>query len=123
MNKRRLAYFSLPAIILLLSLVLELLADSGMTLAMNFTLHYIIRFIIILGTLASIVGAFTVSRRDGTRLFASLGGAALLIVMDYYLSLGQEDSDNLLWMLPMVVVVYVLKYKVIAGTLEEEMKE
>lgn len=123
MNKRRLAYFSLPAIILLLSLVLELLADSGMTLAMNFTLHYIIRFIIILCTLASIVGAFTVSRRDGTRLFASLGGAALLIVMDYYLSLGQEDCDNLLWMLPMVMVVYVLKYKVIAGTLEEEMKE
>jgi hypothetical protein len=35
-------------------------------------------------------------------------------VIDYYLNLSMPGSDNLLWLLPMIVVVYVVRYKAVA---------
>lgn len=115
MNKRLLAYILVPLLIALLSLVLDLVVDAGCTLALSAVTLYMIRMVIIICSLASIVGAFSFFRKDAIRLFLSLGGCATLIVVDYFLNIGNAGSDNLLWLLPMVGVVYVLKYKTLTG--------
>ena len=40
--------------------------------------------------------------------------SAFWVVIDYYLNLSMPGSDNLLWLLPMIMVVYVVRYKAVA---------
>lgn len=113
MNRTRIIYFLLPVLLVGLTLLLEYLTDGGMTLSVNASLLYVLRVIIILFSLTAIVGAFTKFRKDRVRLLAGLGTSAFLVVVDYYLNFDNPGSSNLLWLLPMLAVVYVLKYNAI----------
>lgn len=104
-------YFSLPWVVVLCAFLCEVGADSGWCTEANSSVLYLMRVLTVLVSLAAIVSSFTVWKEKGRLITVSLNAAALMLVMDYYQNLGNEGSENLLWLLPMLVMVYLIKYK------------
>lgn len=100
-----------PIVVALCALAFELGAEEGWCSCANPSMLYLLRVLTVLVSLAAMVSSFTIWKDNGRLITVSLNAAALMVVLDYYQNVGNEGSENLLWLLPMVVLVYVIKYK------------
>ena len=115
MKRLTLPYFLLPLVIVAGALCLSCLVDDGGLLMSNAYVLYLFRLVAVLLSLASMVSAFTLLKEKPLWQMLTLNLSALLVILDYYLNVSNPGSDNLLWLLPMIVVVYVARYKVISN--------
>lgn len=115
MKRLTLPYFLLPLVIAAGALCLSCLVDDGGLLMSNAYVLYLFRLVAILLSLASMVSAFTLLKEKPLWQMLTLNLSALLVILDYYLNVSNPGSDNLLWLLPMIVVVYVARYKAISN--------
>lgn len=106
-------YISLPLVVGLCAFLCEVCLDSGWCIEANASILYMMRVLTVIVSLATIVSSFTIWKEKGLLIIAILNAAALLLVLDYYQNLGNEGSENLLWLLPMLVLVYLIKYKTV----------
>lgn len=111
MKRLTLPYFLLPLVIAAGALCLSCLVDDGGLLMSNAYVLYLFRLVAVLLSLASMVSAFTLLKEKPLWQMLTLNLSALLVILDYYLNVSNPGSDNLLWLLPMIVVVYVARYK------------
>jgi hypothetical protein len=93
----------------------EINADRGMETGLSASALYFFRMLVVLFSLGTMVGAFTVLKDRLVSQLLLLSISAFWVVIDYYLNLSMPGSDNLLWLLPMIVVVYVVRYKAVAN--------
>lgn len=115
MKRLTLPYFLLPLVIVAGALCLSCLVDDGGLLISNAYVLYLFRLVAVLLSLASMVSAFTLLKEKPLWQMLTLNLSALLVILDYYLNVSNPGSDNLLWLLPMIVVVYVARYKAISN--------
>ena len=115
MKRLTLPYFLLPLVIVAGALCLSCLVDDGGLLMSNAYVLYLFRLVAVLLSLASMVSAFTLLKEKPLWQMLTLNLSALLVILDYYLNVSSPGSDNLLWLLPMIVVVYVARYKAISN--------
>ena len=115
MKRLTLPYFLLPLVIAAGALCLSCLVDDGGLLMSNAYVLYLFRLVAVLLSLASMVSAFTPLKEKPLWQMLTLNLSALLVILDYYLNVSNPGSDNLLWLLPMIVVVYVARYKAISN--------
>lgn len=115
MKRLTLPYFLLPLVIVAGALCLSCLVDDGGLLISNAYVLYLFRLVAVLLSLASMVSAFTLLKEKPLWQMLTLNLSALLVILDYYLNVSNPGSDNLLWLLPMIVVVYVARYKSISN--------
>ena len=115
MKRLTLPYFLLPLVIVAGALCLSCLVDDGGLLMSNAYVLYLFRLVAVLLPLASMVSAFTLLKEKPLWQMLTLNLSALLVILDYYLNVSNPGSDNLLWLLPMIVVVYVARYKAISN--------
>ena len=115
MKRLTLPYFLLPLVIVAGALCLSCLVDDGGLLMSNAYVLYLFRLVAVLLSLASMVSAFTLLKEKPLWQMLTLNLSALLVILDYYLNVSNPGSDNLLWLLPMIAVVYVARYKVISN--------
>ena len=115
MKRLALPYFLLPLVIVAGALCLSCLVDDGGLLMSNAYVLYLFRLVAVLLPLASMVSAFTLLKEKPLWQMLTLNLSALLVILDYYLNVSNPGSDNLLWLLPMIVVVYVARYKAISN--------
>ncbi len=111
MKRGLLLYIASPLVVALCALLFEVGADDGWCDGANASMLYLLRVLTVLVSLAAIVSSFTIWKEKGQLIIVSLNSAALMLVLDYYQNLGNEGSDNLLWLLPMVGLVYLIKYR------------
>ena len=114
MNKLKILYFALPVWIVLMCIPFEINADKGMEITLSASVLYLFRMLVVLFSLGTMVGAFTVLKERLVSQLLLLCISAFWVVIDYYLNLSMPGSDNLLWLLPMIMVVYVVRYKAVA---------
>ncbi len=112
MKRGLLLYIVCPLIVALCAFLCEMDADNGWSSNLNASVLYLLRGLAVLISLTAIVASFTIWKERGRWITISLNVAALHIVLDYYLNLGNAGSDNLLWLLPMLALTYVIKYRV-----------
>lgn len=105
-------YIVCPLIVVLCAFLCEMGFDSGWCDYTNASMLYLLRVMTVLVSLAAIVSSFTIWKEKGGLIIISLNAAALMLVLDYYQNLDSEGSENLLWLLPMIGLVYLIKYKV-----------
>lgn len=115
MKRLTLPYFLLPLVIVAGALCLSCLVDDGGLLMSNAYVLYLFRLVAVLLSLASMVSAFTLLKEKPLWQMLTLNLSAFLVILDYYLNVSNPGSDNLLWLLPMIVVVYVASYKAISN--------
>lgn len=115
MKRLTLPYFLLPLVIVAGALCLSCQVDDGGLLMSNAYVLYLFRLVAVLLSLASMVSAFTLLKEKPLWQMLTLNLSALLVILDYYLNVSNPGSDNLLWLLPMIVVVYVARYKAISN--------
>lgn len=115
MKRLTLPYFLLPLVIVAGALCLSCLVDDGGLLMSNAYVLYLFRLVAVLLSLASMVSAFTLLKEKPLWQMLTLNLSAFLVILDYYLNVSNPGSDNLLWLLPMIVVVYVARYKAISN--------
>lgn len=113
MNKLKILYFALPVWIVLMCIPFEINACKGMETGLSASVLYVFRMLVVLFSLGTMVGAFTVLKDRLVSQLLLLSISAFWVVIDYYLNLSMPGSDNLLWLLPMVIVVYVVRYKAV----------
>ena len=114
MNKLKILYFALPVWIVLMCIPFEINADKGVEIVLGASVLYVFRMLVVLFSLGTMVGAFTVLKERLVSQLLLLCISAFWVVIDYYLNLSMPGSDNLLWLLPMIMVVYVVRYKAVA---------
>lgn len=114
MKNLKILYFALPVWVILMCIPFEINADKGMEVQLNANVLYIFRMLVVLFSLGSMVSAFTILKERLMSQLVLLAISALWVVIDYYLNLSMPGSDNLLWLLPMIVVVYVVRYKAVS---------
>lgn len=122
MNRIKILYIALPMLVMVCAFALEAIVDSGCDIALSATAQYFIGMIVAFVPLASIVSSFTICKDKPLMILALLNVSALLVIVEYYLNFGNEGSGNLLWLLPMVAVAYLMRYKAIVrpGQSKEE---
>lgn len=115
MKELRIIYFLSPLPTIILLVFLELLAGEGICLIeLPAPALYVFRLFVALLCIASLVAPFTNAFRKKLLLqLLALDASAFLVILDYYLNISNPGSDNLLWFLPMILVVYVLRYKAV----------
>lgn len=111
MKRGLLLYVTCPLIVAMCAFLCEMGADDGWCDGANASMLYLLRVLTVLVSLAAIVSAFTIWKENGRLIIVSLNAAALMLVLDYYQNLGNEGTGNLLWLLPMVGLVYLIRYK------------
>ena len=60
MNKLKILYFALPIWVVLMCVPFEINADKGMEITLSASLLYLFRMLVVLFSLGTMVGAFTV---------------------------------------------------------------
>lgn len=113
MNRNLILYIALPLLVIACTFIFEMLVDGGLEITLSTSALYFIRMAVSIIPLASIVSSFTVFKDKSMLLLGILNISALLVVVDYYLNFGNEGSGNLLWLLPMIAVAYIMKYRTI----------
>lgn len=114
MKNLKILYFALPVWVILMCIPFEINAGKGLEVQLNANVLYIFRMLVVLFSLASMVSAFTILKERLMSQLVLLAISALWVVIDYYMNLCTPGSDNLLWLLPMIVVVYVVRYKAVS---------
>lgn len=114
MKNLKILYFALPVWVILMCIPFEINADKGMEVQLDANVLYIFRMLVILFSLGSMVSAFTILKERLMSQLVLLVISALWVVIDYYMNLSTPGSDNLLWLLPMIAVVYLIRYKAVS---------
>lgn len=120
MNRRKILYVALPILVIVCAFALETIVDSGLDIALGAMAQYYIGMIVAFVPLASIVSSFTICKDKPLMIMAMLNVSALLVIVEYYLNFGNEGSGNLLWLLPMVGIAYLMRYKAIVNPGEQK---
>lgn len=115
MNKLRLLYFAMPLTTVLFAFVLDMVADAGAIPELSASVLYLFRMFVVLLSLASMVLPFTMLKDKLMAQLTLLDASAFLVILDYYLNISSPGSDNLLWFLPMIIVIYVVRYKAVSN--------
>ena len=113
MINNRILYFILPIVAIIIVILIEMINDSNNIPIIDFSILYIVKIITVLVSLYSIFSSFTRFKNRPRSIMLWLFASSLLVIIDYYLSIGQDGSDNLLWLLPMTILVYAIKGKAI----------
>ena len=111
MKRLRVVYILMPIVVIICALLMELLQNEGYNIVLAPYVAYIERLVVVLVALASMVCAFTSLKSKPIVLMLALNVAALMVICDYYVNIGNEGSDNLVWLLPMIGLVYITKYR------------
>ena len=114
MKNLKILYFALPVWVILMCIPFEINADKGMEVQLNANVLYIFRMLVILFSLGSMVSAFTVLKDRLMSQLVLLAISSLWVVIDYYMNLSTPGSDNLLWLLPMIMLIYIIRYKAVS---------
>ena len=114
MKNLKILYFALPVWVILMCIPFEINADKGMEVQLNANVLYIFRMLVVLFSLGSMVSAFTILKERLMSQLVLLAISALWVVIDYYMNLSTPGSDTLLWLLPMIAVVYLIRYKAVS---------
>lgn len=114
MKNLKILYFALPVWVMLMCIPFEINADKGMEVLLNANVLYIFRMLVILFSLGSMVSAFTVLKDRLMSQLVLLAISFLWVVIDYYMNLSTPGSDNLLWLLPMIMLIYIIRYKAVS---------
>ena len=116
MNNLRLLYFAMPLTTVLWAFVLDMVADAGAIPELSASVLYLFRMFVVLLSLASMVLPFTMLKDKLMAQLTLLDASAFLVILDYYLNISSPGSDNLLWFLPMIIVIYAVRYKAVSNT-------
>lgn len=116
MNNLRLLYFAMPLTTVLCTFVLDMVADAGAIPELSASVLYLFRMFVVLLSLASMVLPFTMLKDKLMAQLILLDASAFLVILDYYLNISSPGSDNLLWFLPMIIVIYAVRYKAVSNT-------
>ena len=116
MNNLRLLYFAMPLTTVLWAFVLDMVADAGAIPELSVSVLYLFRMFVVLLSLASMVLPFTILKDKLMAQLTLLDASAFLVILDYYLNISSPGSDNLLWFLPMIIVIYAVRYKAVSNT-------
>ncbi|MEE0119398.1 MAG: hypothetical protein U0I09_07495 [Bacteroidaceae bacterium] len=116
MNNLRLLYFAMPLTTVLWAFVLDMVADAGAIPELSVSVLYLFRMFVVLLSLASMVLPFTMLKDKLMAQLTLLDASAFLVILDYYLNISSPGSDNLLWFLPMIIVIYAVRYKAVSNT-------
>ena len=112
-------YIILPFAPVMFAFAFENITDSGQLAILDYTTDYstiyAIRLVTILATLASLVSVFTWLKNRPSLIMTVLIDSAIMLLFDYYVNLGNPESNNLLWLLPMILIVYIAKYNAIVN--------
>ena len=95
------------------------MSDVNWLAVLSASVLYIFRLFVVLLTLLSMVSPFTVFK---DRLFIQiilLNASALSIILDYYMNISMPGSDNLLWFLPMIIVIYITRYRTLSNSVNK----
>ena len=114
MKNLKILYFALPVWVILMCIPFEINAGKGLEVQLDANVLYIFRMLVVLFSLGSMVSAFTILKERLMSQFVLLAISALWVVIDYYMNLSTPGSDNLLWLLPMIAVVYLVRYKAVS---------
>lgn len=114
MKNLKILYFALPVWVILMCIPFEINAGKGLEVQLDANVLYIFRMLVVLFSLASMVSAFTILKERLMSQLVLLVISALWVVIDYYMNLSTPGSDSLLWLLPMIAVVYLIRYKAVS---------
>ena len=114
MKNLKILYFALPVWVMLMCIPFEINAGKGLEVQLNANVLYVFRMLVVLFSLGSMVSAFTILKERLMSQLVLLAISAPWVVIDYYMNLCTPGSDNLLWLLPMIAVVYLIRYKVVS---------
>jgi hypothetical protein len=120
MKKLKILYFVLPLWIVLMCIPFEVNADRGIDVQLSASMLYFFRMFVVLFSLGSMVSAFTILKNKLVSQLVLLSVSAFWVVIDYYLNLSNPGSDNLLWLIPMIIALYAIKYKTVARTTTQQ---
>ena len=120
MKKLKVPYFVLPLWIVLMCIPFEVNADRGIDVQLSASMLYFFRMFVVLFSLGSMVSAFTILKDKLVSQLVLLSVSAFWVVIDYYLNLSNPGSDNLLWLIPMIIALYAIKYKTVARTTTQQ---
>lgn len=120
MKKLKVLYFVLPLWIVLMCIPFEVNADRGFDVQLSASMLYFFRMFVVLFSLGSMVSAFTILKDKLVSQLVLLSVSAFWVVIDYYLNLSNPGSDNLLWLIPMIIALYAIKYKTVARTTTQQ---
>ncbi len=120
MKKLKVLYFVLPLWIVLMCIPFEVNADRGIDVQLSASMLYFFRMFVVLFSLGSMVSAFTILKDKLVSQLVLLSVSAFWVVIDYYLNLSNPGSDNLLWLIPMIIALYAIKYKTVARTTTQQ---
>jgi hypothetical protein len=98
----------------------EVNADRGIDVQLSASMLYFFRMFVVLFSLGSMVSAFTILKDKLVSQLVLLSVSAFWVVIDYYLNLSNPGSDNLLWLIPMIIALYAIKYKTVARTTTQQ---
>lgn len=115
MNNLRLLYFAMPLTTVLCAFALDMVADAGAIPELSASVLYLFRMFVVLLSLASMVLPFTMLKDKLMAQLILLDASAFLVILDYYLNISSPGSDNLLWFLPMIIVIYAVRYKAVSN--------
>lgn len=115
MKRLRIIYILMPVAVAICTFLLEMMHNEGYNIVLAPYAAYIERLVVVLVSLASMVSAFTLLKSKPIMLMLALNIAALMVICDYYMNIGNEGSDNLVWLLSMISLVYIIKYKSIVS--------
>lgn len=115
MKKKQTMYILMPLLTAALAIGLDCLVDTGVDFSfrMSASALYLFRLLVAIVPLASMVSVYTLQKEKPLHQIISLNLSALLVTVDYYANLGNAGSDNLLWLLPMIILVYLSRYRAI----------
>ena len=114
MNRKKVIYYVLLLTVLAFSLVFEFIEDSGLIPEFNALTLYIYRYASLIVSYLTIFGCFNFMKSKPVLMQILLFVSMLLVLGDYYLNFASDDRNNILVTLPLLLVMYVLKYKTIA---------
>lgn len=120
MKKLKVLYFVLPLWIVLMCIPFEVNADRGIDVQLSASMLYFFRMFVVLFSLGSMVSAFTILKDKLVSQLVLLSVSAFWVVIDYYLNLSNPGSDNLLWLIPMIIALYAIRYKAVARTTPQQ---
>lgn len=106
----------MPLTTVLCAYVLDMVADAGAIPELSASVLYLFRMFVVLLSLASMVLPFTMLKDKLMAQLTLLDASAFLVILDYYLNISSPGSDNLLWFLPMIIVIYAVRYKAVSNT-------
>ena len=119
MKNLRLLYFIIPLLIILSSFAIDGVVDAGVMPILSASVLYIFRLFVVLLTLLSMVSPFTVFKYRLFMQIILLNASALSIILDYYMNISMPGSDNLLWFLPMIIVIYITRYRSLSNSVNK----